>query len=120
MRHSIRILAPLAWLAAAAPAVALAQQPPPPPGEPESGRVVLACVVNATGDGVKDCVVESEDPPGYGFGPAAVGIASQFKLKAGKTAPGSAIRIPIRFPMEAKKPSTFPGSPPSAPQKAGP
>jgi hypothetical protein len=120
MRHSIRVLTTLALLAAGAPAGAQVQPRTPPPGEPESGRVVLACVVNATGDGVKDCVVESEDPPGYGFGPAAVGIASQFKLAAGKTAPGSAIRIPIRFPKEAKKPSTVQGSPPSAPQKAGP
>jgi hypothetical protein len=108
----------LALIIACAPAVGQAQ-PTPSNGQapdplPEDGRVLLACVVNDSGDGVKNCVVESETPEGFGFGAAALTITGHFKLKPGSASalPGSPIKIPVKFPKENRTATT--GSPPPA------
>jgi periplasmic protein TonB len=45
------------------------------------------------------CVLESEDPPGYGFGAAALKLAPYFKVRADdpRVQPGKTIVIPVRF-----------------------
>ena len=65
-------------------------------------RVVLTCTVGT--DGVlSDCSVESEDPVGYGFGKATVGLARTFKLGVwtaeGLPTVGGLVRVPIRYDM---------------------
>ena len=72
------------------------------------GRVRVQC--RLANDGVlNDCVVLSETPPGYGFGEAALNVATRFQmrpgLRDGRPIAGQII-IPIVF-------SPGPGSPPS-------
>lgn len=64
------------------------------------GRAVLACQLTVEGF-LQGCKVESEDPPGLGFGAAALQLAAQFrmtpKIRGGKAQPGGAITIPINW-----------------------
>jgi protein TonB len=64
-----------------------------------NGRVVLDCVVGA--DGRINCSVSSEDPPGWGFGSAAVSISRSFqmspRLENGAPTEGGRVRVPIVF-----------------------
>lgn len=64
-----------------------------------SGRAVLNCTVTTTG-AVRDCVPE-ESPSGYGFGGAALLLASEFLMKPA-TQDGRAIEAKIRIPIEFK------------------
>lgn len=64
-----------------------------------TGKVSIEC--EAALDGVlKGCTVVSEDPPGMGFGAAALALAPQFELRPaivnGRPA-SSQVRIPITF-----------------------
>ena len=63
------------------------------------GRVVLDCVVAS--DGRINCSVSQEDPPGWGFGEAAVRIARSFRMSPrtedGRPTDGGRVRVPITF-----------------------
>ena len=65
-----------------------------------SGRAVISCLVTARGS-LDDCAVASEDPPGRGFGGAALLMAPTFMMrpltKDGVPVGGARITIPIRF-----------------------
>jgi TonB family protein len=73
------------------------------------GRATIACTVNISGT-LQGCKPVSEDPPGSGFGDAAVLLAGAFKMKPqlvdGKAVAGASVRIPIIFiangPMSGK------------------
>ncbi len=64
-----------------------------------SGRVVLDCVV--AGSGRLDCSVAEENPPGWGFGDAAVNIARQTRVDPtgpdGRSVAGEHLRLPLVF-----------------------
>ncbi|MGE0830138.1 MAG: energy transducer TonB [Hyphomonadaceae bacterium] len=66
-----------------------------------TGSVTLDCVVNANGR--ISCSVASEDPPGWGFGDAAVRISRSFRmaprLENGQPSEGGRVRVPIRFAL---------------------
>lgn len=63
------------------------------------GRVVLDCVVAATGR--LGCAVASETPAGWGFGEAALRISESFRmspmLENGQPTEGGRVRVPIAF-----------------------
>lgn len=63
------------------------------------GRAILHCSVDASG-ALTECTA-TEDPPGYGFAQAAIGMATIFKMrpqtKDGQPIAGGRINIPIRF-----------------------
>jgi len=64
-----------------------------------SGRTVLACVVMQ--DQSLTCEVRSEDPPGYGFGDAAIQISHSFRMAPqttdGRPTVGGRLLVPITF-----------------------
>jgi len=66
----------------------------------QGARVVMLCQVGAEGR-LTGCSVESEDPKGFGFDQAALGLAGSFQLKIwtpeGLPAIGGTIRLPIRY-----------------------
>ena len=77
----------------------------------KTGRAVIVCSISKTG-APTDCGVESEDPPGKGFGPAAMAAITYFVANiwtnGGLPVDGAKIRVPIRF-LEPE-----PGSSPTA------
>jgi TonB family protein len=80
-----------------------------------SGHVRVQC--RLANDGVlTDCVVLSETPTGYGFGEAALNVASRFQMRPG-TRDGQPIAgqivIPITFAAEDPGPFTRPGGGPA-------
>jgi len=64
------------------------------------GRATIECKVQADG-GLTGCQAIEESPAGEGFGPAALKMASRFKMrpltKDGHAVEGGTIRIPIQF-----------------------
>ncbi len=64
------------------------------------GRVVIECHVQTSGSAT-DCTVISEDPPGLGFGEAAVKLAALFKMRPktvdGVPVSGAGVTVPIEF-----------------------
>lgn len=64
-----------------------------------TGRVVLDCTVNSSGN--ISCSVASEDPTGWGFGDAAVRISRHFRMAPatadGRPTDGGRVRVPINF-----------------------
>jgi protein TonB len=73
-----------------------------------SGRASLACQVAPSGR-LDGCSLVAEDPPGFGFGEAALRMAPLWRLRplGGSDRPGDAARIvvPVRFapPPEAAR-----------------
>ena len=65
------------------------------------GRVILDCVVGD--EGRLTCVVQSEDPPGYGFGEATLAIAQEFRAgpvtRDGEPTAGRHVRRAVRWLM---------------------
>ena len=81
--------------------------------ESRRGRASIRCVTTAMGE-LSGCVVWSEDPPGLGFGAAALALASTFQMRAttrdGRNVEGASITIPIRFsPPAPPAPPIVPG-----------
>lgn len=73
---------------------------PPRALDREQGALVrLSCLVDA--DGRIACTVASEDPPGWGFGEAALRISRHFRMapatRDGEPTLGGRIEVPIRF-----------------------
>ena len=66
----------------------------------KTGLVRMSCTVTSKGT-VTDCQVESEDPPNFGFGQAAVKMHNLFKMKPqtrdGTPVDGAKVIIPLRF-----------------------
>lgn len=64
------------------------------------GAVMLECRVTAEGR-LEACAVVSEDPPGEGFGSAALAMAGKFRMKPktldGLPVAGAVVRVPIKF-----------------------
>jgi hypothetical protein len=64
------------------------------------GGAEMVCIVDATGH-LESCRVSAEDPSGYGFGQAAVDLASDFLLKPGKLdgepVSGRQVRVTVAF-----------------------
>lgn len=67
----------------------------------KDGRVVLNCAVNA--DGTINCMVASETPAEWGFGPAAIQISKFFKMAPqtvnGEPTSGGMVTVPITFKL---------------------
>jgi TonB family protein len=71
------------------------EYPAPRAGMPMTARVTISCVVQSQGR-LDDCVIVSEDPPGYGFGASALSAARQARL-AEDARPGARITYTTRF-----------------------
>ena len=73
-----------------------------------TGRGVVDCSIDAAGELV-GCVVASEDPPGMGFGPAAIVAAANFTLNPwtedGRPVDGSKFRLAVRFVEDPAAPA---------------
>lgn len=79
------------------------------------GIASLHCTVTVAGT-LTDCSVLAEDPPGFGFGEAALKMTPQFKMRpasAVATPAQSDVKIPVRFKLP-------PEPPPPPKQKADP
>jgi TonB family protein len=67
-----------------------------------SVRVVLACTVEVGGV-LAGCAVDSETPPGQGFGQGALALASKFKVgpwtQDGQPTVGAKLKLPIRYEL---------------------
>ena len=65
-----------------------------------SGRAKIRCTVKIDGR-LKDCVVVSETPPGWGFGGAASKMSGAFRMKPrmedGEPVSGASVTIPVSF-----------------------
>lgn len=65
----------------------------------QEGRVMLDCLVDASGR--ISCTVASEEPSGWGFGEAALRISRNFRAAAqtsdGRPTSGGRTRVPITF-----------------------
>lgn len=65
----------------------------------QQGHVTLACTAN--GGGGLECSVASEDPPGFGFGRAALDLSRKFRLEPmtpdGRSVSGGRVELPIEF-----------------------
>jgi TonB family protein len=71
------------------------------------GTAVITCLVTEKGE-LHTCEVLSEVPQGYGFGDAALGLASYFRLNpsdlAGQPVGGRSIQVPIAFKPPVDRP----------------
>lgn len=65
-----------------------------------SGRAVIRCRVNAEGR-LERCEIASEDPPGHGFGEAAIKLSTRFLMstptREGVPVTGASVTIPLMF-----------------------
>src|SRR5688572_18725403 len=66
----------------------------------KGGHAAIRCRVAANG-GLAGCVVASEDPPGAGFGAAALKLAPVFRMRTvgrdGRPVEGAQVTVPIEF-----------------------
>jgi TonB family protein len=71
----------------------------------EGGRALMDCVFDAQG-GVTGCHAVAEVPAGGGFGAAAVGMASHYRITpttpSGASVAGTPVRISVTFPSRAR------------------
>ena len=67
-----------------------------------SVRVVLACTVTNSG-ALGGCSVDSEDPPGQGYGQGALALATKFRVgpwsQDGQPTIGAHLKLPIRYEL---------------------
>ena len=81
----------------------------------KTGRGVVVCAV-ALGGALSGCTIESEDPPGKGFGASALTAISAFTANLwtndGRPTDGAKVRVPIRF-VETEQPTAEPDAAPS-------
>jgi TonB family protein len=87
----------------------------------KTGRGVVVCTV-AAGGGLTNCTVESEDPPGLDFGPAAVAVLTAFTVNPwtedGHPVDGAKLRVPVRMNQAEQEAAPPPQAPP-APKPGG-
>jgi len=73
-----------------------------------TGVGAVNCAATARGD-LTDCTVQREDPPGKGFGAAALEAAKLMQMnpwtKTGDAVEGRRLTLPIRFRLESTKPA---------------
>lgn len=83
----------------------------------DKARVVMNCTV-ADGGALTGCQIVSEDPPGYGLGQGAAGLAKSFKVtvwtEEGLPTIGGTVRVPIRYDF-SQPPPAAPSTPAPAP-----
>lgn len=74
------------------------------------GRAVLSCEIDARGD-VTRCRAVEEAPQGYGFGTAAVQMATAFRFRPAmrgcEALGGESVRIPINFLLPPEPPPAW-------------
>lgn len=65
---------------------------------PAEVRILMVCRITAAG-GLEACLIKSEDPPGLGYGPAALALAPIFRMPEvdldGRPVAGRTVQIPI-------------------------
>lgn len=65
---------------------------------PAEVRVLMACRITPEGR-LEACAIKAEDPPGYGYGAAALSLAPIFRMPAldmdGRPVAGRMVQIPI-------------------------
>ncbi len=74
------------------------------------GRALIKCKVDLTG-ALQDCKVQSEAPDGYGFGYAAMGLATIMRMKPmvldGVPVAGAEVSVPISFRLKTVTTTTL-------------
>jgi len=93
-----------------------AEYPPRALDNQVQGGAVIECVVTLTGK-LAECQVYDEQPTGYGFGQAALDLATDFLLKPrlidGEAVGGSPVKISVNFSSQsADAPLTLGGAKP--------
>jgi TonB family protein len=77
------------------------------------GSAILRCAVTSAGR-VEQCLIQSETPPGSGFGQAAAAMAPLFRMKPmtvnGQAVDGGTVRLPIRFLLPPERESQTDGA----------
>ncbi|WGM38254.1 energy transducer TonB [Caulobacter sp. NIBR1757] len=63
----------------------------------ENGRVVISCTARVDGT-LGDCQLVSEDPPGFGFGKAAMSLTGGMRMRP-RTVNGEPVNSPVRIPL---------------------
>lgn len=65
---------------------------------PAEVHILMVCRITAAG-GLEACSIRSEDPPGLGYGPAALALAPIFRMPEvdpdGRPVAGRTVQIPI-------------------------
>ncbi len=83
----------------------------------KTGRGVVDCTVAADGS-LTGCAIASEDPPGMGFGQAALAASASFTTNPwtddGRPAEGARIHLPIRLVEAEDAPAPAPAAAPAA------
>jgi TonB family protein len=79
------------------------------------GRAVITCVVNVNGF-LEACQVDSESPPGEGFGPAALAMAPSFSMTPA-TGPDGPVPAKVTIPIIWNMPG---GAAPIVPDNSSP
>lgn len=72
---------------------------PAPAQEIRQARVVLRCIANFETRKLRGCVVESENPPGQGFGAAALKLTPRMKAPPQAQGVASQREATIRIPV---------------------
>ena len=93
------------WTAAPTAAEVAAAFPDKAKGAGVGGGVEMMCTARTDGT-VSDCEVIGENPRGYGFGTAARKLAEQ-KMRAVGVAKSDEVRVPLAFPAELAKDTTY-------------
>lgn len=73
------------------------------------GRVSLYCTFRADGSLEENCLIENEQPAGYGFGEAALALSRQFRAAdsiEGASIEGRGVKLPVTFSARMLQPTT--------------
>jgi TonB family protein len=101
--------------------------PPEATKHAKQGKAVVSCEIGLS-TRLENCVVASEDPPGFGFGAALMKATTFYRIQPptvnGKPVPGVRINIPMRFQFDldtavAQLPAAKPVAPPPPRETAG-
>jgi TonB family protein len=98
------------WQTAPVSADLVAAWPKSAPAGLTEAHVRLSCPFNANGT-LGQCAILSEDPPGLGFGAAALTLASRFSLRSGVASPEQLAKARVILPITFTNPALGPQSP---------